>query len=102
MAHSLGLTVIAEGVETPEHLQFLKKIGCDEDQGYLHIRPIHAEDFERLLRQPVPCPSAVEAVQEKAAALADREEPHLDSPAPFASLVYRTECAPAVAEPPVE
>jgi diguanylate cyclase (GGDEF)-like protein/PAS domain S-box-containing protein len=95
MAHSLGLTVIAEGVETPEQLQFLKEIGCDEVQGYLLSRPIPAEDFERLLHQPVPFPFAVEVVHEEAAAVYD---PPQEIPSPFASLVHPTDGAPSPVE----
>ena len=39
MARGLKLRVIAEGVETPGQLAFLKSIGCDEIQGYLISRP---------------------------------------------------------------
>lgn len=51
MAHSLGLKVIAEGVETEEQLAFLRAHRCDEMQGYLFSRPIPAEAFTQLLRE---------------------------------------------------
>lgn len=47
MAHSLGMKVIAEGVETPEAYNILKEIGCDFAQGFLIARPMPDEEFER-------------------------------------------------------
>jgi len=42
MAHSFGMSVIAEGVETVEQLEFLRTLGCEEFQGYLFSRPVPA------------------------------------------------------------
>ncbi|ADQ83748.1 EAL domain-containing protein [Methylovorus sp. MP688] len=50
MAQSLGFTVIAEGVETRQQASFLKKIGCQQGQGYLYSRPVTASEFTALLR----------------------------------------------------
>lgn len=46
MSHSLGLKVIAEGVETAEQLQFLKENGCDHYQGYYFSKPVSINEFE--------------------------------------------------------
>ena len=43
MAHSLGLEVVAEGVETAEQLQYLRSQGCDEIQGHWFARPLEAD-----------------------------------------------------------
>jgi diguanylate cyclase (GGDEF)-like protein/PAS domain S-box-containing protein len=50
LAHSLGLTVIAEGVEEEKQLEFLRDYDCNEIQGYLYSRPLSAKDFAAFMR----------------------------------------------------
>ena len=45
MAHNLGLTVTAEGIETAEQQGWMHHLGCDSAQGYFFARPMPAEDF---------------------------------------------------------
>jgi EAL domain-containing protein (putative c-di-GMP-specific phosphodiesterase class I) len=49
MAHSLGLKVVAEGVETEAQLAFLMRYGCDEVQGFLFSRPVPGEECGKLI-----------------------------------------------------
>lgn len=49
LGHSLNLKVIAEGVETKEHEQFLMDQGCDEVQGFRYSRPVPTEKFEAFV-----------------------------------------------------
>jgi EAL domain-containing protein (putative c-di-GMP-specific phosphodiesterase class I) len=49
MARSLQLKVIAEGVETPQQLEFLQGLDCHLYQGYLHSRPLPLHELKRLL-----------------------------------------------------
>jgi len=49
MAHTLGMKVVAEGIETEAQRQLLAAAGCDLGQGYLFSKPLPATDFERLL-----------------------------------------------------
>ena len=51
MAHNLGFTVIAEGVESAEQMAFLKRHGCDLAQGYLFDRPMPAGQLAERLRR---------------------------------------------------
>lgn len=51
MAHSLGLKVVAEGIEKPDQLAFLRQHDCDEYQGYLFSKPISFDGFSDLLRK---------------------------------------------------
>jgi diguanylate cyclase len=50
LAHHLRLTVVAEGVETDDQLQFLRMLGCDEYQGYHISEPVPASEFPRRIR----------------------------------------------------
>jgi len=54
LAHSLRLKVIAEGVETPEQLQLLAKLGCDQYQGFYFSPALVPAKFEELLRESPP------------------------------------------------
>jgi EAL domain-containing protein (putative c-di-GMP-specific phosphodiesterase class I) len=49
LSHAMGLSVIAEGVETEEQREFLARLGCHSFQGYLFSRPLSLEEFEGLL-----------------------------------------------------
>ncbi|TCS39100.1 PAS domain S-box-containing protein/diguanylate cyclase (GGDEF)-like protein [Paucimonas lemoignei] len=60
MGKSLKITVVAEGVEKPEQLQFLSDLSCEEIQGYFFSKPLPAKDFTKLLWRnlaPVAVPS---------------------------------------------
>ena len=47
IAGRLGISTLAEGVETPEDEQLIRSIGCDTGQGYLYSRPLSAEEFDQ-------------------------------------------------------
>ncbi len=59
LGKSLGMTVIAEGVETPEQEAYLIAEGCQEGQGYYYSKPMPARDLDLLLRQSTPFDRAV-------------------------------------------
>jgi EAL domain-containing protein (putative c-di-GMP-specific phosphodiesterase class I) len=49
LAHSLGLKVVAEGVETQGQLDLLRELGCERAQGYLFSRPVDHDAILKLL-----------------------------------------------------
>jgi EAL domain-containing protein (putative c-di-GMP-specific phosphodiesterase class I) len=51
LAQAMNLTVIAEGVETQEQLNFLRRHQCDEMQGYWYSKPLPAVEMAKLLKQ---------------------------------------------------
>ncbi len=54
LGHSLGLTLVAEGVETDAQRTFLREIGCDLYQGWLHSPAMGVEALKECLqREPV-------------------------------------------------
>ena len=52
LAHNMGLKVVAEGVETQEAWNLLRRLGCDLVQGYLISKPLSPADMVAFLRQP--------------------------------------------------
>ncbi|MFA9217448.1 MAG: putative bifunctional diguanylate cyclase/phosphodiesterase [Sphingomonadaceae bacterium] len=55
LSRSLGLRTIAEGVEHPAQLEYLREQGCDEVQGYYYSRPVSAAQFEDFVQQRQVC-----------------------------------------------
>jgi len=53
MVNKLNITSVAEGVETREQLEFLKKEGCREIQGYYLTHPLDGEAMTKFLRHPL-------------------------------------------------
>ncbi|MDQ1288303.1 MAG: hypothetical protein QG622_1868 [Actinomycetota bacterium] len=54
LAHSLGLTVTAEGVETRPQAERLRLLGCDAAQGWFFGRPLPSDEITRLIAEPSP------------------------------------------------
>jgi EAL domain-containing protein (putative c-di-GMP-specific phosphodiesterase class I) len=63
MAHSLGLTVVAEGVETAEQMEYLRAQGCDEMQGFLFSRPLPVAELGRFFAGGRPAQAPPETVK---------------------------------------
>jgi diguanylate cyclase (GGDEF)-like protein/PAS domain S-box-containing protein len=53
LAHTLGMDVVAEGVETEAQMTHLKTLGCEYGQGYLFSKPVDAEAIESMLEKEV-------------------------------------------------
>jgi diguanylate cyclase len=58
LAHSFGMSVIAEGVETPEQLAFLRELGCEDFQGFLFSPPVPAHEAVQCFRGYSPRPKS--------------------------------------------
>jgi diguanylate cyclase (GGDEF)-like protein len=124
MAHCLGLSVVAEGVETQAQLAFLKSKACDECQGFLFAKPMPAEAFGKLLAASAakPAPAAKPAEPEaakpaqaaatkpaqpaakpvKPAAAAKSAEPAVTATQPMKTLAQRAAKAKATEPAPAE
>ena len=63
LGRTLGLTIIAEGIEEAGQLDRLRELGCQLGQGYLLGRPVPSDDLEALLRQSAAAADAVEAAE---------------------------------------
>ena len=48
LAKQLGMTIVAEGIETPQQKNYLKTLGCDEGQGYLFAKPLPNQEIELI------------------------------------------------------
>jgi diguanylate cyclase (GGDEF)-like protein/PAS domain S-box-containing protein len=59
LAHNLGLSVVAEGIENQEQMDMLRHLGCELGQGYLFARPGAAETIEGLLKSQSTNPSSL-------------------------------------------
>ena len=49
LAHELGMSVTAEGVESKEQADFIWSLGCNDIQGYYYSKPLNRNDYEKYL-----------------------------------------------------
>jgi len=75
MGHSLNLRVVAEGVETAEQLDYLRRHRCDEIQGYYFSRPVPAAEFEAMLQDEKRLAPALDAALDAAVLIAAAPAP---------------------------
>ena len=54
LANQLGLTIVAEGVESDADLAALRQLGCNQVQGFLISQALPSDDFTRLLDEDAP------------------------------------------------
>jgi diguanylate cyclase (GGDEF)-like protein len=81
LGRNLGLTVVAEGVETAETLERLKELGCDVAQGYFMGRPAPAEELTGLLFADTPLTRPARRGPRALVATSERRRPGLELPA---------------------
>jgi len=67
LARSLGVPAVAEGIERPDQLAWLREVGCDLGQGYLYARPSTVEDLAGWLAQRV-CDAELDVTRQPRAA----------------------------------
>lgn len=79
MANALGMTTVAEGVERPEQLAWLRRLGCRLAQGYVLSRPLPADDLEALLQRRRDEPFEIDVCATPTTE-ADRATPRPDDP----------------------
>jgi EAL domain-containing protein (putative c-di-GMP-specific phosphodiesterase class I)/FixJ family two-component response regulator/GGDEF domain-containing protein len=77
MAHSLGLSVVAEGVETEGQLGYLRGLSCEQMQGYYFSPPVTADAFAALLRDGRCIPLQVESPKRERVLLLVDDEPNI-------------------------
>ena len=63
LAQALGMRTTAEGVERPEQLDLLRKLGCDEAQGFLILEPVEAERIEQARARGEDLPEIAEEIE---------------------------------------
>lgn len=54
MARGLGMKIVAEGIESTDKIDFLRKIGCDVIQGYVYSKPLSTDEFEKYVKNYIP------------------------------------------------
>jgi len=67
LAHSLGLAVVAEGVEEPSQMIYLAHCGCDMVQGHMISVPMRAQTLELFLRVALPASANADAAMKRRA-----------------------------------
>lgn len=89
MAHALALRVVAEGVETPEQLDIIRRLGCDEVQGYRCGRPEDSSAASERVRRETATDPLASDLAKLASALASADSELVRKEAPIPAEAHR-------------